>query len=480
MKMKKSRQLPFALYNIALCAMAAIIFILAILCVQAAEEKWYLKLDVSDDKVSHLSDYTLSRLDVLQEDVTLYHVHTPGASTTLYDLQAETLLKLAAECGHVNVQTVDPAAQPHLLLELSGDTQGIQEGTVFVRNQAGSRTVRINAEEFLFARRIGEDEYTIYCGEAMLIGGIDRAVDEDPAAVWFVTGHGEADEIEAAQLRLQLSAMGLEIRSGVLAMLAPDKGDVIAIIRPQSDLTLAETNVLKQHLMNGVHLLLACGADAPFDKMGNLQALCDLYGLGYRSGWVVESTQESAFFVDDPAMLSPALTADNPVLEALPGRLILPRAAALLSPSLRPGVTSHILLSTSSRATLKQDVHAASAAYQPGDETGAYPLAILAQNGDTYLLQLGSSQMLLTSVEAAGSHVLDASENLSFLAACMEVITDTGEGATLEAGVKQLPTQLISFPSQKTQQQVSLLLLTALPCLLTAAMLVVIIRRRRL
>lgn len=478
--MKKNKQLPFGLYNTLLCLMAAVIFLLGVLCVQAAEEKWYLKLDLSDDGVSRLSDYTLSRLEALEEDVSLHIIHTYGVPSDLYDLQSETLMKMAAACPHITVETIDPAAQPHLLLELAGDSTGIPEGTVFVRNQQGSRTVRIDAEEFIFARRIGTEQYTIYCGEAMLIGGIDRAVDEDPSAVWFITGHGEAEEDATAQLRMQLSAMGLEIRSGVLAMIQPSPGDVLALIAPITDLTDAEAAVLKNHLNGGVHLMAACGADTPIDRLPNLNGLMDLYGLGWRAGWAVEAAAQTAHFVDEPALLSPILAEDNGVLDALPGRLILPRSCALATPALRPGTTTKVLLTTSDEAILKKDVNAAATAADPGDESGCLPLALLARSGDSCILQLASTQMLLTGVESAGSHVLDASENLSFVAACMEQITDSREGATLEAGVKQLPTQLIAFPNQQVQQQVSLILLLALPVLLTLVMLVVVSLRRRL
>lgn len=473
------KQLPFALYNALLCLLAAAVFVLGVLCVQAAEERWYLKLDLSDDQVSRLSDYTRSRLEALEEDVTLHLIHSPGSST-LYDLQQETLLKMAAECSHVRVQTIDPEAQPHLLLALAGDTAGIADGTVFVQNAAATRTVRIDAEEFLFARRIGAEEYTIYCGEAMLIGGIDRAVDEDPAAVWFVTGHGEPDEAALSQVMLQCRAMGLEVRSGALALMTPRAGDVVALIGPASDLTLAETDALKSHLNSGVHLIVACGADTPIARMTNLAALCDLYGLGFRRGWTVESTAETAFFVDEPGLLSPALTADNSVLDALPGRLILPRAAALAQPALRPGVTAEVLLTTSDRALLKADPNAASYEAQPGDESGAIPLAILAESDGGDFLQLASVQMLLSTSGADGAYVLDASENLSFLAACLERMTDSGEGATLDAGVKQLATQLITFDSQQERQTVSALLLGFWPVTLTLVMLIVVIRRRRL
>ena len=194
----------------------------------------------------------------------------------------------------------------------------------------------------------------------------------------------------------------------------------------------------------------------------------------------MESPAQTAYFVDEPALLSPILAEGNGVLDALPGRLILPRSCALAMPALRPGTTSKVLLTTSDEAILKKDVNAATAAAQPGDESGCLPLAILAECGESSILQLSSAQMLLTGVEGAGSHVLDASENLSFVAACMEHITDSGEGATLEAGVKQLPTQLITFPNQQVQQQVSLVLLLALPTALTLIMLIVVLRRRRL
>lgn len=473
------KQIPFGFYNIALCLLAAAVFVLGVMCIQAAEERWYLKLDVSDDQVSRLSDYTLSRLDALEEDVTLHLVHTAG-STTLYDLQQETLLKMAAECLHVHLSVIDPVAQPHLLLSLNGDAAGVQDGTVFVQNEKGTRTVRIDAEEFLFARRIGTEQYTIYCGEAMLIGGIDRAVDEDPSAVWFVSGHGEPEEAALAQVMLQCSAMGLEVRSGSVALMSPKAGDVVALIGPESDLTHAETETIKAWLNGGVHLIAACGADTPVARLSNLQALLDLYGLSFQAGWVVENSAETAFFVDEPSLLSPSLAEGNSVLDALPGRLILPRACALAEPALRPGVSAELLLTTSDRAIRKADVNASSLAAQSGDVSGTAPLAILARAGESSILQLGSVQMLLTTAEADGAYILDASENLAFLTACLEKMTDTGEGATLDAGVKQLATQLITFASQQERQAVSAVLMGFWPGALTVAMLIVIIRRRRL
>ena len=95
--MVKRKQLPFGVYNVMLCLLVTAVFVLGVMCIQEAENRWYLKLDVSDDQVSKLSEYTLSRLEALEEDVTLHLVHRPGSST-LHDLQQETLLKMAAVC----------------------------------------------------------------------------------------------------------------------------------------------------------------------------------------------------------------------------------------------------------------------------------------------------------------------------------------------------------------------------------------------
>lgn len=480
--MKKEHNLPFGLYNALLCLLAAAAAVLLCLTVDAAEEKWYLKWDVSDSRLSQLSDYTRHRLDILTQDVTLYPVYdASGAQDSLRDLQWETMLKMAATSPRVHVEEVDPIAQPQVLQSLAGEIGSIPNGTVFVRNGSGTRTIRLDRESFLFSRRIEQEIYTIYCGEAMLIGAIDRACTDSPAAVWFLTGHGEADEAACGQLSLQLLAMGYEIHSGTIAAVSPQAGDVVMLLGPRSDLTQLEADTLAAYLDAGGSLTVALGADESTAELPVLSRLLDLYGLSYLPGWVVEHPDETQRYVDRPEWLSPALAAENPVLDALPGRLILPRAAALRPAELRPGVTVSPLLNSSNRAVRKADPSGDAYASDPDDVTGPALLALMAEGSSgMHMLQLGSVAMLLDGQEASGAQVLDASENLGFLAACIASMTGQGEAPTLDAGVKQLPNQLITFDSEQTRQTVSILLLTALPGALTVLMAAVMLKRRRM
>lgn len=149
----------------------------------------------------------------------------------------------------------------------------------------------------------------------------------------------------------------------------------------------------------------ACGADTPFSRLTQLQAVCSLYGLGFQSGWVVESAAESDRYVDAPEYLSPVVAADYEIT----GRILLPRASALITPALRPGVTVTPLLTD-----------------------------------------------LVTDM------------------------ADIDQTASLDAGVKRLPAQRITFDSESSRQRVTILALTLIPGVLLLTMAVVLLKRRRL
>lgn len=201
---KTKHACPFGLYHALLYLLATAVAILLCVCAERAEERYYLKWDVSATRVSSLSDYTLAQLENLAQPVTIYPVYTAGSTLSLKELQTETLLCMRLASSLVEVETIDPVAQPQRLQELAGDTADVAEGTVFVRNAAGTRVIRLNAEDFLFSQRIEEDVYTIYCGEAMLIGAIERAYAPEVPAAWFITGHGEATREECSRLTLQM------------------------------------------------------------------------------------------------------------------------------------------------------------------------------------------------------------------------------------------------------------------------------------
>lgn len=476
----KKEHIPFRIYNILLCLLVTAAVLLLCMLAQEAEQRWYLKADISESRLSELSEYTRAHLDALTENVTIYPVWSAGATDSLHDLQMETLHRMAVDSSHVTVNEIDPAVQPQILALLNGEATGVPDGTVFVRNEAGTRTVRLENSDFLFSRKIGEEIYTIYCGEARLIGAIDMVCTPNPVGVWFVTGHGEADEAACAMLALTLRGKGFAVRSGDLSSIQPAPTDVLLLIGLQLDLTQREATGLINFLDNGGRLVVAAGADTPLDKLPQFTAVLDLYGLSWQGGWVVEHEAETACYTDRPELLTPVM-ASNPLLNELQGRLILPRATALNAPSLRPGIETSAVLTTSDRAVRKAEIHGDAYAALPDDVTGQQLLAVLAQGSGTMrILQLGSVDMLLDQPDAERLSVQDSSENLAFTAACMDAMAGRAADVTLDAGVKRISAQLITFDNAQQRQQVSLLFLGALPAMILFVMIVVLIQRRRL
>ena len=97
--------------------------------------------------------------------------------------------------------------------------------------------------------------------------------------------------------------MGFGVSGGALGISRPGAEDVLMLLGPRSDLTRNEAEQLIAFLDGGGKLIIACGADTPLDRLPELNAVLDLYGLGYQAGWVVESRDAADRYVDRPELL---------------------------------------------------------------------------------------------------------------------------------------------------------------------------------
>lgn len=477
--MKKT--MPFALYRILACLLAACVFVLGVSVVTALEDRYYLKLDVSEGGVSELSAYTLEKLDALSDDVSVFTVWTPNNTSFLRDLQEELLKRMSSVCDKIRYRRVIPEQEPLLLASLNGSAEGIPDGTCFVSNPDGNRVVRLEADDFLFSRRIGEEQYTIFCGEARIIGAITAVCLETPVRAVFSAGHGEAGPEDCSRLALQLQAMGATVETGPFHMMELKTDDLLMIVDPQTDLTATETDALITFLDGGGKLLVAAGMETRPERLKNLCAVLELYGLGLRAGRVTEAPDMQAYYTEEPSLLSPMPQAMPGTGKKLSGRLILPRACALTVPAARPGVTHTTLLETSAMAVLHADIAGDGTDVKPGDETGKLKLAVLSENtADMRIFLLSSADALRDEPKTTARFDLqDASENLNFLAGVIRSMIHRDVTWSLDAGVRQLPDRLIVFENEQVRHTVEILLMTVLPGTVMAVMAVVLLRRRR-
>lgn len=454
------------------------LLVLLALSLDALDACAYLRLDLSPDSLSDLGEQTRLTLETLSEDIHFYTIYKTGTATSLRALQEETLARYIALSPHILVENIDPALEPHRVAALNPSGEAVGEGAVFVANSGGTRVLRVREGDFLYNRTLEGKVYALFCGETRFTGAILNLTSADIPRVQCLTGHGETPRAAISTVEMQLRALGFEVDEADLNNGAPQAGTALFVLAPKTDLTDAEVHTLKAWLDAGGRMLIAYGADTPQEKLQNFATLLDLYGLGFESGYVVESASRPDAFVDLPERVKPGVL-PHPITENLTERLILPAACAVRVPDPRPGVETESLLLSSDRAYRKTDIAGNLHVFEPEDVSGRQTLALAATGaGGMRVVQLASVSMLMDESETTGGNLLNASANLEWVAACAQWLLGREE-IIASADLKVIPTNLVTFASEREKQLVSYAIVCAIPGVILLIGCAVTLKRRR-
>ena len=467
-----------ALWLTVLLAIVALVAVNAI--AQVLDQRTGFSVDLTADRLTQLSARTQALLDGLDQEITVTLVRRSGSDTELGSLLQQYLDTLRAASPHIHVQSVDPDLKPYVISALD-PTGAATENTLYVATAENARVRKIDSTQLLYQRTLDGETYRLFCGDARFAGALSMLLDDAPRRAWFLTGHGETAMEKCGTFALALSAQGYEVGALSLAQQEPEKGDLLLVLSPQTDLLDSELKQLKAFLDGGGHLLAAWGADTPQQRLGSFATLLDLYGLGFEPGVVVESLNERDRFLDRPDLLCPQAQDESDVTQTLSQRLLLPEAVAVQAPRLVSGITATRLLSTSAKAYRKL-TDSDRYAFATGDASGRQTLAVAAdslKDDGPRLLLLGSAVIFQDDATISGGNLMDASGNLELLLNCAAHLA--GEGPSQQtADLKVVPTNLITFGSESEQNRVMALSIAALPLLvLLAGTVILLIRRKR-
>lgn len=462
------------------------LFVLALVAAnvaaQLADDKLGLAIDLSGDSLTDLSARTRGLLDDLTQDIRITLAQKTGGDTELKALTTEYMDALGAASDRVHVEVVDPDLKPYVIAELDPTGGTVSENTFYVSTMDGSRVRKVDSSQLLYQRTLDGTVYRLFCADARFSGALEWLLDDTPRRAWFLSGHGELAMDECATLSLALAAQGYEVAALTLGAQQPQSSELVMILSPQTDLLSSEVTTLKRFIDGGGHLLAAYGADTPQSKLGQLDMLLDLYGVGFEQGVVVEGLDESERYVDRPDLLCPQPQDESAVTASLTQRLLLPEAVAIRAPRLVSGMTTTKLLCTSQSAYRKLAPDTDRYAFASGDISGRQTLALAADSlsdDGARLLLIGSADIFKDDVAITGGSLMDASGNLELLLACVAHLS--GEEPSQDTvDLKVVPTNLITFPSEREQERVMLIGVAALPlALLVIGTVVLLIRRRR-
>ena len=305
------RKLKYGSYSIILSVTVILIAVAIDLLVSLLPPS-YKRIDLTELKLSELSDVTKEYLNTLTEDITIARVCITGEE----DDTVGDMLDKYAECSDkIKIVDVDPVVRPTFVSKYTDDS--LDSNSVIVIGDKRAKAVNYY-NMFTFALYYtdeqgntifqGEMSYgdfqtfyqyyssyfgtyysydTLFAGESAITSAIDYVTTDKLPKMYFVTGHGESPLSDALLSNLALD----NIDSGELSIIAsgiPEDADCLLINSPMTDFSESEAGALELYLTNGGNVILF--TDPEFLELPLLLGVMESYGLSPEKGYICESS----------------------------------------------------------------------------------------------------------------------------------------------------------------------------------------------
>ncbi len=438
-----------------------------------------VRLDLTQEQLTSLSEGTLQTLQAMQEEVTFHLVFQEGTDTDLRS-DLETLTQTYALEGSVKVDVIDPVTEPGKISPYQTTGTSISEGSVIVTNADDSRFQVVSARD-MYTYTVSTDgtrKRTGIAAEQKLTAALRSVIGEGNQTVYFLTGHREASSSDCSELVERLEGDGYTAEDFVLQGEGVPENSVLMILSPAVDLTDDEYSQITEWLDNGGRLFYACDASLDMDTMPHFAQLAQRYSLDFESGIVVEDSNEPNYWVSSPLYLMPEIQRDTEAASGMSSssRVLVPGSRAISGPEIPlSGYTYQTILNTSSKAYIKRTD---SEAYtrEEGDPQGTQQLAVSVAHeiegtgAELRMVLMGSLYTTMDNALLASSSNLDLTMNMiAFLAEREDEVS---------VPVREVANTSMQIPSASSAL-VILGITLVLPVVAVVTSVIVIVRRRR-
>ncbi len=345
------------------------------------------KLDNSSLKLYTLSDTSISLVEGLTEDVTMYYIVQNGTEDA--NIQ-EMLSRYASYSSRITVKTVDPTSNPGFSSKYTDDT--LSGNSVIV--ESAKRSSVVPYEAIYTTEYSEEDIYNYYMtgvmpsgtsyfnGESQLTTAIDFVTSDNLPTIYIVTGHGETALDETILADTKAENILTEEFTLLTATKIPEDAGAVLMNAPTVDITETEADVLRNYMAGGGRLILTTAFDSfSKEKMPNLSALTEEYGLVCEPGLLLEGDQNHYYAY--PYTIVPTLNTEADVTANLSSGSIT--TIVSLAHGIRETENTDKLvepiLSTSDKAYVKADYqNMTTGDKEDGDASGTFMLGAYAED----------------------------------------------------------------------------------------------------
>ena len=371
-----SRSLRAGSYSLAVCAIALVIVVLVNLIANTLPSK-VTELDISQNSLYSLSDYSKQIAENVDVDVTIYHLTTAVNE----DERLSTLLRRYADLSeHIHVETRDPQIS-QIALEYTKDE--VRENSLIFVSEKRSKVVDYGSimgysEEAqmyaMYGQSVSPDEFS---GEREITSALDFVSKDVLPKVYMLTGHGEYELASSVQTSVASENIELTELDLAQAKEVPQDCACLLILSPDSDLAPQELSAIEAYWNDGGKLMLSTRVKSDLKgETPNLDALLAELGLQAGDGFIIEG--DSSMYYPYPNYLLPQLQSHEITDAILESKyhVYYPIVRELsVSAQHRSSLEITPLLTTSDSSFSRSDMENASGEKADGDTDGPFDVA---------------------------------------------------------------------------------------------------------
>ncbi len=462
-------------YSVLVSVLAIAIIIVINLFANQLPTSW-TKFDMSSGDILSIGEETEKIVSGIDDEINVYYISQLGNEDTYITTMLDKYKELSKK---ISVEQIDPALNPNFL---TGDRQGIEEGSIIVESEKRSKV--ITGVDIYYPGYAEDDLMNYYYQygsmpsttgfdmEKLMTSAINYVTTDVLPLIYTLTGHGEG--VISDTYKGYLSEQSMEVKELNLATseAVPEDCDCIFLFVPQTDISSDEAERLLSYLKTGGKLMYVSSYMYTSDQP-NLKTVLDYYGVSASKGVIYEG-DANLYLPQYPYMLL-AKYGSHEIVDPLSsyGMFMGFSQGIITNEELRDTLKVTPLLYTSDKAYSKIDIESQTAEKEEGDIEGPfnYAVAITDKNDDgseAQIVWVNSPMLMIKDYDYYGT--LEAMFVNSFAWMC-----DKAESISIP--VKSFEQEMLTV-SEAQGNIMSALFMIVIPVSVVAVGFVVWFRRR--
>jgi len=431
-------------------------FLLLNLCVSLTADRYDLSLDMTASRLYALSEDTISLVSGLQDHSSIYVFSSENEYPSMY---REILRRYAQLSGNLTVSYVDPVENPVLVSHFN--QRGVTPAGFDILVEGAKRLRLISYADTYVTD--ANHQVTAIDLEQQLTAALAFVNSEHTPRAVFTTGHNERPTAALSKL---FSDNSFTVETKAVAQDTSAAPEIVVIAAPTADFTTQDTAKLRSWLAGGSRLMLFL---EPGDMaMPNLSALLAEYGMQFDGNVLFEPQAYAGAAAHNIIPMYAgheinAYFAENPLYVVSPSTSSL----TLEGIGMAKG-RAQALLSTTSAAYAKKNLHYTSSAQEASDAAGPFTIAAIAQDS---VFVCGSRMIYADDLMGTSSYA-----NRMFLTRVVGALYSENVAVSIPA--KTLDSALLPVSAGQAKA-LGIALTAALPFAALLCGVTIIIRRRR-